>query len=129
MKKTITIILIMIVFVFCNLTVTYADDSDPNPGIFELAKTWLNLGKNQQNTSGARTSWETFNDLAGILWGFGVVVVLVAGTTLGIKYMFSSVEAKAEIKQGLQPFIIGTAIILGALTIWKFAVEIFDSVL
>lgn len=131
MKKTITIILIMISFIFfINTNITYAtNDTDPNPGIFQLAKNWLKLGKEQQNESGARTSWETFNDLAGIVWGAGVCIVLAAGMTLGIKYMFASVEAKAEIKQGLQPLIIGAVIIIGALTIWKFAVELFESVL
>ena len=42
--------------------------------------------------------------------------------------MFASVEGKAEIKQGVQPFIIGTIVILGALTIWRFAVQIFESI-
>ena len=46
----------------------------------------------------------------------------------GIKYMFASIEEKASMKESLWPFIIGSVIILGALTIWKFGVELFDGI-
>ena len=72
--------------------------------------------------------WTPFNDLAGILWGVGIFTVLIIGTVLGIKYMFASVEEKASIKETIQPYIIGTVIILGALGIWKFLVDFLDGI-
>ena len=90
-------------------------------------KNWLELAK-KEGKKDSRGNWTGFNDLAGILWGIGVFVVLICGTILGIKYMFSSLEERANIKESIKPYIIGTAIILGALSIWKFLVEFLDSI-
>lgn len=121
MKKVFVTILIIIIFLFCNITVVYGADSN----IFQIAMKWLNLGKTE--SAKKQISWTGFNDLAGILWGVGIFTVLIVGTVLGIKYMFASVEEKATIKETLKPFIIGSVIILGALGIWTFLVEFFDS--
>lgn len=121
MKKVFVTILIIIIFLFCNITVVYGADSN----IFQIAMKWLNLGKTE--SAKKQISWTGFNDLAGILWGVGIFTVLIVGTALGIKYMFASVEEKATIKETLKPFIIGSVIILGALGIWTFLVEFFDS--
>ena len=120
MKKKITIIaLTLIILISACTTISNA----ANPDIWGTAKNWLTLGKTEQNKY--RTpGWSAFNDLAGILWGAGIFIIAIVGGILGIKYMFSSVEEKASIKESIWPFAIGSIIILGALTIWKFAVEL-----
>ena len=45
---------------------------------------------------------------------------------LGMKFMLSTAEGKAEIKQLLTPYIVGVVIVVGALLIWKLAINIFD---
>lgn len=142
MRKKIAIFLLMVVLI-SNITIVYsAEDANANSNansdvisiesadsnIWQTAKDWILYGSNNAGTTGAKADWSSFNDLAGILWGAGIFVVLIAGTILGIKYMFSSMEEKANIKESMRPFIIGTVIIIGALTIWKFAVEILDKV-
>ena len=106
-----------------NISYAYTPEGD----IMGLARSWISTGKaNSGNLN--KTNWTDFNDLAGMLWGVGVFASLIAGTILGIKYMFSSLEGRASIKKNMMPYIIGTTIILGALTIWKIAVELLENV-
>ena len=122
-KKSIISVLTICVLLFCNVTVSNAANSD----IWGTAKKWIELGKNEKSEYG-NPKWTSFNDLAGILWGAGIFIIAIAGGILGIKYMFSTVEEKASIKQSIWPYIIGSVIILGALTIWKFSVEILAGI-
>ena len=125
MKKRIAIILVFSILLICivNISYSYTPESD----IFGTARNWIRYGKNNSGNIN-KTNWSDFNDLAGILWGAGVFVALIGGTILGIKYMFSSLEERANIKKSMMPYIIGTAIILGALTIWQTAVQLLENI-
>ena len=123
-KKCIITIITLFILLFCNVTVSNAAVSD----IWGTAKNWIALGKDRQGEVVDNPKWTSFNDLAGILWGAGVFIIAIVGTIIGIKYMFSSVEGKAAIKESIWPFAIGAVIILGALTIWKFAVDILAGI-
>lgn len=133
MKKVFITILIIVILLVCNSTVIYAESSgtagdiEPDSNWLETAKRWIELGREGRKST--ESEWGGFNDLAGILWGAGIFVILIIGSVLGIKYMFASVEEKASIKETLKPFIVGSVIILGAFGIWKFLVEFLDGVL
>lgn len=58
----------------------------------------------------------------------GVVIAVIVGLVIGIKFMLGSVEEKAEIKQTLPPYIIGCIIIFGAFAIWKIVVNILNQI-
>lgn len=60
-----------------------------------------------------------------LLLAVGIIVAVAIGATLGIKFMISSVEEKAKIKELLIPYIAGCIVIFGAFGIWKLAVDIF----
>ena len=128
MKNKIKILLTLIITILL-LSSSYINvfASTPDSDFMGQGKNWLELAK-KEGKKDSRGNWTGFNDLAGILWGIGVFVVLICGTILGIKYMFSSLEERANIKESIKPYIIGTAIILGALSIWKFLVEFLDSI-
>lgn len=62
--------------------------------------------------------------LLGIAMGVGVVIVLIVGVYLGIKFMGDSTNQKVEVKESLVPFVIGSAIVLGgAYLIWSILVN------
>lgn len=122
--KYIITITTLFILLFCNITVSNAANSD----IWGTAKDWINLGKNEQSDVVDNPKWNDFNDLIGILWGAGIFVIAIVGTIIGIKYMFASAEGKSSIKESIWPFAIGSVIILGALTIWKFAVDILAGI-
>lgn len=63
-------------------------------------------------------------NIYNIFLAAGMIVVVAGGTALGIKFMLSSVEGKAEVKELLVPYLVGTFIIFGAFGIWKLVMEV-----
>ena len=56
----------------------------------------------------------------------GIILTVLIGGFLGIKFMIASAEDKAEIKQMLIPYVIGCVVIYGAFGIWKIIIIILD---
>ncbi len=65
-----------------------------------------------------------FNSLLSV----GVVLTVIIGGFLGIKFMLASAEDKAEIKQMIIPYVIGCIVIYGAFGIWKIIITILDQI-
>lgn len=83
------------------------------------------IGSGPDPSSGGVTSlYELGNIILGILQYIGVGVSIIAILILAIKYMYTSVDEKAEIKKKLIPFIIGGFLVFGAVQLVKL-VEIF----
>lgn len=68
------------------------------------------------------------NMLYNIFLGAGIIIAVLVGMVLGIKYMVSSVEEKAELKEALIAYVVGCVVIFGAFGIWKLVSEIFSGV-
>ena len=49
--------------------------------------------------------------ILGFIQGIGTVVSVIVLMAIGIKYMFSSVEEKAEYKKTMMPYIIGAILV------------------
>lgn len=122
-KKVITIISLLILIISISSNI-YASDKT----IWDMGKEWLNTGKQDNGTVSFNTDIpkEGFIDIAGILMGIGIFIAVGVGIILGIKFMFSTAEGKAEISKLLIPYLIGIAIVVGALAIWKLAINILD---
>lgn len=122
-KKIISFFIVLIIILNFN-TICFAA---PNSDLIGTARNWIILGKESRANVTIDSDWTEFNDLAGVLFGIGIFVILIVGMTIGIRYVFSaSSEQKAKIKDNMIPFIIGTVMILGALGIWKFVVELLE---
>lgn len=74
--------------------------------------------------TGVGTLFNLGNIVLGIIQYVSIGVASIAAIILGIKYMYSSPEDKAEIKKKLVPFIIGGVLVFGAVQLVKL-VEIF----
>ena len=57
-----------------------------------------------------------------ILLGIGIALALMIGMYLGIKFMISSAEDKAKVKEALIPYIAGCVVVFGAFTIWRLVI-------
>ena len=68
------------------------------------------------------------SNLFSVLVIAATAVTVVVGVVLGVKYMIGSVEAKAQYKKLLVPYVAGCAAIYGALGIWKIVVTIVGSI-
>lgn len=64
------------------------------------------------------------SSIYNILLICGVIIAVLIGSIMGIKFMIGSVEEKAEIKAALIPFVIGCIVVFGAFGIWKILVTI-----
>ena len=67
------------------------------------------------------------NTLYNILLVMGIIVAIMVGLFLGIKFIAGSIEEKAEIKGMVIPYIIGCVVVFGAFTIWKIIVDLLQS--
>lgn len=74
--------------------------------------------------TGVGTLFDLGNVILGIIQYVSIGVASIAAIILGIKYMYSSPEDKAEIKKKLVPFIIGGILVFGAVQLVKL-VETF----
>ena len=74
--------------------------------------------------TGVGTLFNLGNVILGIIQYVSIGVASIAAIVLGIKYMYSSPEDKAEIKKKLVPFIIGGILVFGAVQLVKI-VETF----
>lgn len=117
--KRISVLTIILIISFSNCI--YATNT-----ITEIANGFLNAAAGASGGFNVQPATEGFQDIAGLLVGIGIFIAVGVGIILGIKFMFSSADGKAEILKLLTPYVIGVVIIVGALTIWKIAIEILD---
>ena len=67
--------------------------------------------------------------LGGILMSIGILVALVTGLILGVKYMISGADTKANLKQVLIWWVVGVVVVLGAIGIFNIVVRTMNNVL
>lgn len=69
---------------------------------------------------------DTADFLYNLLLGIGIIVAVIVGMVIGIKFMTGSIEEKAEYKQLLLPYLVSCAVVFGAFGIWKIAVNVLS---
>lgn len=86
-----------------------------NPDMYDPSK-----GTKQNNTK----FFERTGPILGAIQYIGIGIAILTLTVIGIKYLLSSVEGKAEYKKTMLPYIIGCFLLIGA----SFVVKIIASV-
>ena len=69
-----------------------------------------------------------FGDIYNIVLQIGVGLAVIVGTVLGVKFILSSVEGKAEVKKMLITYVVSCVVIFGSFGIWKIVVTILQTV-
>lgn len=98
-------------------------------GIFTGADNFIEIGGGQSgiNTTIDDTALSNTSDfLYNILLGISMIIAVVVGMVLGIKYMLATSEEKAEIKQTLPAYIVSCVVVFGAFTIWKLIINMIQ---
>ena len=67
------------------------------------------------------------NSTYNILLTIGIIISVIWGVILGIKFIFGSIEGKAQIKKQLIPYIIWVCVIFGSFMIWSIVVNTFQN--
>lgn len=66
----------------------------------------------------------TGETIYSILLALSVVVAVIVGGVLGIKFMMAGVEEKAEVKKALWPYFIGCMVVFGSFGIWRLVITL-----
>ena len=93
-------------------------------GVISGGDSFIDAGKDGSGQIDKGSLQNASSSIYNILLICGMIVAVLIGAILGIKFMIGSVEEKAEIKAALVPFIIGCVVVFGAFGIWKIVVTI-----
>ncbi len=77
---------------------------------------------NGENLKGASST------LYNLLLSIGIFLSVAIGVYLGVKFMLSTAEDKAKVKEALIPYIVGCVVIFSAFIIWKLAIELLSGI-
>ena len=100
---------------------TTIDDPD---SIISAANDWTSGGEMIIDQNKMDTS---VNSVYRILLTIGIIVSLIWGAVLGVKFMFGSMEDRVDIKKYTLPYVIWVCVIFGSFIIWQVVVNIMQS--
>lgn len=89
---------------------------------------FIDIGKNEGNKIDANNLKTASDTLYNILLTIGIIIAVGVGIYLGIKFMLSSAEDKAKVKESLIPYIAGCVVVFGAFIIWKLAITLLGQI-
>jgi len=95
--------------------------------MFTKADEFIQKGQSGKDTISEDTVKEMSEIMYNALLVIGVVVAVIIGMVIGIKFMTGSVEEKAKVKETFIAYIAGCVVVFGAFTIWKIIVTILQS--
>lgn len=96
--------------------------------ILKEAKSFITKGLSQGSKIDGNNLKAGSDTLFNILLVIGIFLTVAVGIYLGIKFMASSAEDKAKVKESLVPYIAGCVVIFGAFTIWKLAIVLLSGI-
>ena len=138
MKNKVITILSMVFVIFTlisNINIVQANTTSVNGGsgsssesslsdVISGGDSFIQAGKNGSAQIDKGRLKNASSSIYNILLICGVIIAVLIGSIMGIKFMIGSVEEKAEIKAALVPFAIGCIVVFGAFGIWKIVVTI-----
>lgn len=99
--------------------------------MFSGAENFAQEGRNQaikDDTATDEEISEVITILYNIVLTLGTIIAIAVGGVLGIKFMISSAEDKAKVKESMIPYVVGCIAIFGALMIWKVVIGILSKI-
>lgn len=123
MKKIMTIFITMTLLIMIFVPTVQAGVIDD---IFNGGEDFLDKGDASEID---QTPIQTLiKDLTNVAMTMGVIVAVIAGIIIAIKFMMDGATGKAELKTALTPYLIGVCILFGAFAIWQIIINIFFNV-
>lgn len=123
-------IIIVFQFIICNNTVE-ASERPIWGEIISQGDKFMQIGESaatEENTTTDLDTMKAMNDIYSLVFPLGVAVTLIVGGFLGIKFMLSSAEDKAKLKESMIPYVVGCIAIYGSITIWKICIQILSTI-
>lgn len=129
MKKTIYII-IFIITILIGTTINRPIYARHTTGeVIREADGFISAGKaNSTDIISTEELQDLSDTIYTILVVVGVVIAIIVGAMLGIKFITEGVEGKAEVQKALIAYVIGCVVIFGAFIIWRIVVNILQGI-
>ncbi len=89
--------------------------------IIKEAESFLQQGSKNPTISGEHLE-KASSTLYNLLLSIGIFLAVAIGMYLGVKFMMSSVEDKAKVKEALVPYIAGCVVIFTGFAIWRIVI-------
>lgn len=128
--KIVTVILLILLSIIAITKPIYASDTKRHTAgeIISEGKGFIEKGQNDaENKIGSDDLKNMSDTIYNILLVAGIIIAIIVGLIMGIKFIIGGIEEKAEIKAMLIPYIIGCVVVFGAFGIWKAVVDILQS--
>lgn len=134
-KQIIKIMLVLIIILLVSLMFQNdvqaigQESNDTNITIEDViggADDFITAGTSQDNPLDIAGIKNVTDVVYNIFLAVGIIVAVIVGLLIGIKYMTGSVSQKSDIKQLFLPYIVGCVVIFGAFGIWKIVVELLN---
>lgn len=90
--------------------------------VIGAGKNFLEAGHKVEEVINTTALQGTSNFIYNMFLTVAIVLAVGVGTVLGIKFITSSVEGQAKIKEAVIPYIVGCIVIFAAFPIWSFIV-------
>lgn len=71
---------------------------------------------------------QNINNIYNALLALGVVLSVIIGALLGIKFLVGSIEEQAKTKELLIPYAVGCIVVFGAFGIWRILINVLGKV-
>ncbi len=96
--------------------------------IFSAGKGFIDKGSSDAKIT-TDDAINAFVPVGITLVGIATIVLIVVGLIMGVKYMMSGANEKAQLKQKLIYFIISVVLVYGATGIFALVIQIFNDIL
>jgi hypothetical protein len=103
-----------------------SQSDDTVDSIMQGAKDFLSEGQDSIHYDETKLK-KVSNLIFNILLAIAIAAAVIVGMVIGVKFMVSSIEEKAKIKEALVPYVAGCVVVFAAFGIWKLAVTILST--
>jgi len=119
-NKIFLVVILSLFVIFLMAFLNYSEAAFSLTDMESQAKEFLDKGESQYSVDDKKIQGIVV-PVAQILVMIGNIVVVIAITVIGIKYIMSNPEDKAKLKTQLVGVVVATIVIFGAQIIWRVA--------
>lgn len=125
--KRILYILMIIVIILAPISSVQATKAGD---VITDGKSFIEKGTSNKdgiNAFGQKELKEISNTIYNVLLVVGIIIAVLLGAIMGVKFIIEGAEGKAEVQKALVPYVIGCVVVFGAFAIWKIVVTILQN--
>ncbi len=119
------ILITLLIILFFGATKVSAAGLDD---IFSTGKNFIDKGSENSPIS-VQDAIDKFIPVGTTLVGIATIVLVVVGLIMGVKYMISGANEKAQLKQKLIYYVISVVLVYGATGIFAIVISVLNNIL